>query len=242
MKIALCIPHNYPEFQKPFIMSLFGVISSFYLHRNGEDTLNILVQNAGPIDFMRERLVESAIKQNSDLILFLDTDMDFPPDIINKMVGHFRTYENIEAVTGIYTWKNPPFMPHVYPKLTENGKFTIGALFPLDKLFDVEGAGLGCAMLKTDLFKKTPQPWFKMELGDKGITMGEDLFFFKKAKPVMICDPSISCGHFTENRIDINSYLSYNEYINQNGEIKGTEEQIKIASDEHCKNVSRLKS
>jgi hypothetical protein len=242
MKITLCIPHNYPEFQKPFVMSLLGVISSFYLHKNEEDILNILIQNAGPIDFMRERLVESAIKQNADFILFLDTDMDFPPDIINKMLGHFKTYENIEAITGLYTWKQPPFMPHVYPKLTENGKFTIGALFPLDKPFDVEGAGMGCVMIKKQVFDRTPQPWFKMELGDKGISVGEDLYFFRKTTPLMLCDPTISCGHFTENRVDINSYLSYNGYTDEGGAIYGTEKQIKEASDEHCEKVSRLKS
>ena len=245
-RIAIVIPHSYLNFNKNFVLSLLGVISSFYIW-NGKTgfkyELNIFVQNFGWIDTMREALVLSAKKWQADYLLWLDTDMSFSPDIIARMLSRFEEEPELEAVTGLYTWKKPPFMPHVYNRLNKDtGKFVMAGGFPLNEPFVVEATGYGCLMIKTSKYPDNMRPWFVMEKNDKEILYGEDLYFFKKMHPVnMICDPNISCLHFTENAVDITSYLMYNK-INKDekGEMILTDELLKSISDEHISHIKRL--
>lgn len=245
MKVGILLPNNRPTFDKKFIMSLLGVVCSFYVwDKDHKHQLNILVQNEGEIAFMRNRLATDALAKGVDYMLWLDCDMAIPPTVIQRMVSYFEKYENIEAVTGLYTWKEPPFLPHVYSTYNEQSKkFKMGATFPLDKPFDVDGAGFGCLMIKSEVFKRTPQPWFEMKLGKTCIEYGEDLYFCRKARPKMICDPTISCGHFTENMVDINSYLQYNGLKVEKNAITATSQQIQSAAKEHKdRNIKRAEA
>ena len=232
-KIALCIPHNYPVFDKAFTLSLLSVIASFY---EWNQTLKekhefvILHNKDGWIDRMRELLAQEAVEvRKVDFLLWLDTDMQFPPSIVQQMMAWMEKFPELDGVTGLYTWKVPPFMPHVYSRYDEkDDKFTVAGGFPLNAGFSVEGAGFGCVMLRSSLFERTPRPWFKFEYG----VYGEDLYFFRKARPVnMICDPRISCTHLlTGQGVDIKSYLKYNklQVVDEIDENKQPYKNIKI--------------
>ena len=243
-KIAICIPHSYLSFNKKFTLSLLGVVSSFHMwneRTSRKYELNVLVQSQGWIDTMREHLVLSAKKWEADYLLWLDTDMTFPPDMIARMLAHFDEIETLEAVTGLYTWKKPPFLPHVYTHLLENGKFSVAGGFPLKEPFKVAAAGYGCLMIKAHCYPDAIRPWFEMKVENDEIVYGEDLYYFKKVNPIsMICDPTISCGHLTENSFDINAYLQYNKLKVHEGDIVLSGEQLKAISDEHTSNVKRL--
>ena len=204
--------------------------------------LNVMVQNEGAIDQMREHLVLSAKHWKADWILWLDTDMTFPPDILARMLKRLEEDNTLEAVTGLYTWKKPPFMPHVYSRLNKkSGKFAMAGSFPLKEPFIVEGAGYGCLFIKATMYPDNMRPWFVMERSDTEILYGEDLYFFKKFHPIkMICDPMISCLHFIENAFDINSYIQYNNIKIENDSMVVTDEQLQSISDKHVGNVKRL--
>lgn len=230
-RIAICIPHSYENFQKPFTKSLLGLVSAFYIYNQNltfRHTLEILIQDEGWIDFMRERLAEVAVAQKFDYILWLDTDMTFPPNTIQKMLERFEEEPELEAVTGLYTYKTPPFMPHLYSTLDENKQFRVAGGFSLEEPIVVEGAGFGCLMMKRELLERTQKPWFEFRYPtpDKP-GAGEDLTFFLKATPVqMICDPTIKCLHHHTDGFGIDHYVAYNNLKVEDGIIEATQEQV----------------
>lgn len=236
-KIAICIPHNYLTFNKQFTLSLIAILHAFDLwcaKNQKEYEWDILVQNSGSIDWMRNSLADSALHLGFDYLLWLDTDMIFPTRTIISMVEHFEKSDTLEAVTGLYTWKRPPFLPHVYYKfnpLTE--KFKVAGGFPIDKPFVVEGAGFGVLMMKIDVFFRLQKPYFLIKIKDNQIDYGEDLYFCKNARMKMICDPSISCKHLVEVGYDIQSFVSYNNIKVENGELATTKEQLNEIEKEH---------
>ena len=57
---------------------------------------------------------------------------------------------------------------------------------------------MGCALISTDIFKRTDYPWFDWVKYKNGLFLSEDLFFCevcrKNGIPIYV-DPRVSCGH-----------------------------------------------
>ena len=227
MRIAICIYCTYPALDKKFVTSLLVVLEQFHLYNTsigGLHEIQIFMQNEGFYDYARQKLAETAIKAGYDYLLWFDTDQVNPPFTIVQMIKDFEADKKLEAVTGLYTWKTPPFLPHVYFKYDKkDGKFRIAAGFPLNRLFFVEGAGYGILMIKASVYKRTKKPWFKFVYGK----MGEDLYFFKKVQPIrMVCDPRISSQHLTQTAINIDGYLKYTNLKVVDGNIQVSKADI----------------
>jgi len=78
------------------------------------------------------------------------------------------------------------------------------------ELIRIDGAGLGCFLVKTDVFNNIEYPWFQFKYvkhEDKWRHVGEDLYFcdqLENAKIEMYCDPTVQCVHIgTHLTIDI---------------------------------------
>ena len=128
MKICVAIPHNYNAFDVNFTMSLVGMQNQFFewvIKEKREDTLSIVRQSGYQIDEMRNALVEIAFNYKMTHILWLDTDMSFPQDMIVDMIKDLEDNEEYEAITGLYVRKTPPYLPHVYPAFLKSNKFGI---------------------------------------------------------------------------------------------------------------------
>lgn len=237
MRILIALPHNYNGFEVPFVMSLVGMQDNFFewvIKNKREDTISIVRQSGYQIDEMRNNLVDVAKEYKMTHILFLDTDMSFPADMIARMIEDFEDNKDADAITGLYVRKTPPYLPHVYPSFMRTKKYGIAGLFPLDSIFPVAGAGLGCVMIKTSVFKK--KPYFKMGGaidGAKGL--GEDLYFFAKFKPRTYCDTRIKCVHYKTNGVSVDTYIQHNGLSVKEGQINGTKEQILAIADEYKK-------
>lgn len=214
MRIMIALPDNHPYFHKEFVDSLTNIITDFYqwkIRTGNKHELSIVAKGSVCLDEARNSLVRLAIQNDQTHIFFMDTDQTFLPEAVRLMVECFENNPDVEAVTGIYTWKKPPFMPHLYGD--SNGKTFFGAAkFPLNELFQVEAAGTGIVMIKTDVFRRTKQPWFKFEFNEDGsFKFGEDLFFFRKAKPLTICDPRNRSNHLKLESYGLDDYLEYNQ-------------------------------
>ena len=220
-------------------MSLITLQANFYewQKRTGrDDELDILIQSGIHLDKMRNKLIEAALEKSFDYLLLLDADQTFPHNMIEMMIGDFEDNTDVEAVTGIYTWKEPPYLPHVYRKFDEESKkFMIAGGFPLDEIFQVEGAGCGCLMVKACVFKRTEEPWFKFGSWGGSLPMGEDLYFCYKAKPVMVCDPRIRSGHYRMATVGLMDYIKSNnlEYNAGKESFEISEDQLQAIADKH---------
>lgn len=165
----------------------------------------------------RNTLSLTAIEQNFDYVLWLDSDMVFHADTLERMlktiktssfaIGDWQSYAEgagkYQMLTGVYYMRKPPHTPVLYktiaePELTDGQvqkKIETMTDIP-DTLFEVEGCGFGCVLTSVPLLKKvwdkfgpafTPYPW-----------ASEDMSFCYRVKQLgekILCDPTIYLGH-----------------------------------------------
>lgn len=152
----------------------------------------------------RNTLAKQAVDGGFDRVLWLDSDMDFKPDMFVNLMQDMDD-NNLEIVGGIYFSRKEPVVPVVYQKVgyyhdEEQDTVTPCALnyyeYPKDELFPCEGIGFGAVLMTTDLIKKVQDKYglpFSPILG-----FGEDLSFCIRARDVgatIMCDSRIKVGH-----------------------------------------------
>lgn len=149
----------------------------------------------------REGLAATAIQNGADYVLWLDSDMTFPPDTLERMLKHMELYD---IVSGIYFRRVPPYSPVLFKKLDikEDGaggytaEYEDYTNYPQDSIFECQGIGFGCACMKTEVLKAV-----MLEYGTCFSMMGkngEDVSFSQRVRNLgyrIMCDSSIKCGH-----------------------------------------------
>lgn len=152
----------------------------------------------------RNTLAKQAVDGGFDRVLWLDSDMEFKPDMFVNLMQDMDD-NSLEIVGGIYFSRKEPVVPVVYQKVgyyhdEEQDTVTPCALnyyeYPKDDLFPCEGIGFGSVLMTTDLIKKVQDKYglpFSPILG-----FGEDLSFCVRARDVgatIMCDSRIKVGH-----------------------------------------------
>lgn len=146
----------------------------------------------------RNNLAALAIKNGVDYILWLDSDMMFPPETLEVMLKTIEEQEGDVILTGMYCRRVAPYHPTLFKTLdieNENATWTDFKEIP-DGLFEVEGCGFGCVLAPIEAFVDVQAKFGRMfsPIGD----VGEDLSFCWRARQCgwkFICDPSIELGH-----------------------------------------------
>lgn len=234
INVGICLAHNYPSFPNYFLTSLWNMQFNFYnwvYTQEKNYTLSLFIQGGYQLDTMRNDVTKRALEADIDILLFLDTDMEFPADTIIRMLQVLEYNEDYEAVSGIYTYKSAPYLPQIFGKFDKKKKeFNRAMAFPMDNPFEIEGAGGGILMVKKEVFKRTKAPWFKFVYKgeDKNIPkgMGEDLYFFYKCKPKTLCDPGVICGHFDTRALSVMNYINKNKLKVTKGKLRVTKKQL----------------
>lgn len=138
----------------------------------------------------RDKIAMAALANKVDWVMWLDSDIIYPSNIIRKLMSH-----NKDMVTGLYYKRTPPYTPCIY-KL-EDDKLKPYLDYPEKKLFKVEAAGFGCMLIKASVIKAVHDKFGGCFFPVNGVG-GEDLSFIRRAKDIGIevwCDSSIECGH-----------------------------------------------
>ena len=163
----------------------------------------------------RNDLTRRAIEEGFDRILWLDSDMDFQPDLMERLSADLD--EGRDLVAGLYFSRKAPVTPITYCKVgyyhsEEKDEVTPLAVsyddYPRDQLFEVEGCGFGAVMMTVDLAKKVVEKFglpFAPILG-----FGEDLSFCIRARQVgatLWTDSRIKLGHVGQGTITEELYL-----------------------------------
>lgn len=149
----------------------------------------------------RNQLAGYALEMEADYILWLDSDMIFAPDTLERMIKTLDEHPEIDILSGLYFRRAYPFTPVLFKKLDEgeNGNIVFEDYndYP-DELFELEGVGFGCVLMRTDcLFQMLDEDgvgrWFT-PLGGAG----EDCAFCIRARRAgyrIFVDPSVELGH-----------------------------------------------
>ena len=148
----------------------------------------------------RNRLAEYAVRIDADYILWLDSDMTFPPDVLERMMKVLDEHDDIDILTGLYFRRSTPFTPVAFDVLEtdEKGELVFENMDDVPEgIREVAGCGFGCVLMKTDcLFDiagKEGPVWFSPLAN-----VGEDCAFCMRARKYgykIYLDPSIEFGH-----------------------------------------------
>ena len=141
----------------------------------------------------RNHFCEQAIKGEYDYILWLDSDMVFPSDILEILM---KDIEGRDMVSALYYRRKYPYTPVAFKTLgfDENGEFHFEDLedHP-DEIFEIAGCGFGCVLMRTDFLFEQAGGWFTPT-----VNAGEDCAFcirFREHGYKIHCDPMIPIGH-----------------------------------------------
>lgn len=148
------------------------------------------------IHMARKACVKHAIETGVDYLIFLDDDMIWPVDMWHSLTMNAEKH-NLDMISGYYTTRKETPFPLIYSR-QKDGQYSsylprvdkIGGIIPCD------ATGFGALCIKTDVFKRIPEPWF--ELPD---SMTEDIFFFNKCHDLDIpchVHSGVPCGHCGE--------------------------------------------
>lgn len=205
MKILIAVPCM-DQVPAPFCQSLA------MLRKVGDCVLSM--QMGSLIYTSRNTLATRAIQTEADYVLWLDSDMVFEPDLLERLMKTL-TENDLDIVTGLYFRRVQPYSPVLFKDLTLiRDTFFEWSEFkevPSD-LFEIAGCGFGCVLMKTDVFFDVQSKFGNM-FAPIGNT-GEDLAFCWRARECgykVWCDPSIICGHVGYVISDDKFYLAYQQ-------------------------------
>lgn len=112
----------------------------------------------------RTELVKRSIEAHASHILFVDSDMRFPKDTLERLKKHDLDIVGANC------------------KHRQANKWTAGVSSKGKRgLKEVKGLGFGVTLIRTDVFFKIPEPWFATPYDGKQF-VGEDIFFCYKVK------------------------------------------------------------
>lgn len=123
----------------------------------------------------REHLIEQALEVNTDYVLWLDSDMMFPPSTLLRLLNHDMDLVGCNYMKRAYPFKTTAF--------TDTTDWENWIPIQYGDLQDAEAVGLGCCLMKTKIFKKLQKPYFEYTYQEKTQDWGgEDFTLFKKLK------------------------------------------------------------
>jgi len=174
--LAVCIPSG-DYWLADFALSVMAMQQLLGYHPLSDDFKHNLINERGSlIAYQREELAERALASGATHILWLDSDMKFPPNLVHLLFKHQKP-----LVACNYVKRKIPSMP--------NSKDMDGKLIATNRdsrgLVEASSAGFGAVLMTREVLEQTPQPWFdtvwmKKPGVDKPEMMGEDVFFMQK--------------------------------------------------------------
>lgn len=129
------------------------------------------------IQAQRSDLVRNAIARHCTHILWLDSDMRFPVDLLHRFLSH-----RVPFVAANYSTRRlPEIQPTAYKSLLSRERlFTTETSTGLE---EAEAVGFGAALVSVDLYRRLSQPWYDIPWSEdiKG-WVGEDIYFCRRVR------------------------------------------------------------
>lgn len=160
----------------------------------------------------RNILSVQAITGGFDRVMWLDSDMIFEPDLMERLSKDMD--EGYDLVSGLYFTRKPPHRPVIYDgcrTFIQDGKTRCAAIlyedYPKNSVFEIEACGFGGVLCTVDLLNRIREKFGTPFSPIHGF--GEDLSFCIRAREVgarMVCDSSIKMGHIGYHTITEDNY------------------------------------
>jgi len=160
-------------------------LSLFKLVKDAPVPMYLIIKEASLVHQSREEMAREVVESGCSHLLFIDSDMSFEPDAAVKLLGRDK-----DIIGASYNYREFPLKSTVKPldKI-------------IDGVFECEAVGTGFMLIKTEVFKKMPHPWFFFSQDEGKLTCGEDVWFCRVAREAgfkIWCDSTIKVGHIGE--------------------------------------------
>jgi hypothetical protein len=169
-KLAVCIPCR-DTLHSAHALSLAELVK--FNTMNNIDT-HVFMDASTILLTQRERLATMAIDLDAEYILWLDSDMVFPATTAVRLLAH-----NEDIVCANYVRRQLPAKGVAYETI---GDWENPLSFDVrDELVTVEGIGMGCVLMKTEIFTQLAKPWFEFGWSpESNDFLGEDMILWQK--------------------------------------------------------------
>lgn len=174
------------------------------------------------VQYSREAFAEYAVNMGFDYIFYIDDDHVWQSDTFQRLEKWIKDYDIVAplCVQRAYPY-NPVLYVSEYKQI--DGQTVFCNNLYVDKkeikrgdiITDADAIGFGAAIVKTDLFKRVPKPWF-MSMAP----VGEDITFCAKAKMMakakILVDSNIEAPHLKNREpVSFDDYLREKEKRNE---------------------------
>ncbi|HEV2746417.1 MAG TPA: hypothetical protein VGW34_03855 [Allosphingosinicella sp.] len=149
-----------------------------------EAEIQVRTVKGRPVQMSRHHLVERSIKERADYILFADTDHIFPPDSLERLLGHQQMIVGVNYSKRAEGAGSTAFGLDGKPVRTTAQKAAAG------ELEQVLSMGFGLCLIKSLVFGHLGEkarregvsiyPLFDFEMRGAELVVGEDGYFFRK--------------------------------------------------------------
>lgn len=186
--------------------------SLFNMKRPEGVQVDLKIIHAYQVSNGRNELALHAINNGYDYIFFVDSDVVIPPFTLEKLLA-----ANTLVINGTYPRKERDTIVNSNPfttlyrhdrrnlnKINFSPFFMLQSELPPEGVVPVDAAGLGCTLIKTDVFYIIGgNDWFhfgdeQAEIHYGPYCLGEDLYFYRECLRHDIqpyAEGSIRCGH-----------------------------------------------
>lgn len=177
-------------------MSVRTFASLWAIARTYQGKLDLITEGSCYVHWNREEIVEKVLQRDYTHLWFVDTDVIFPHDTLDRLLAH-----NVDLVGAYYNVRQQN-ADYSTVKVAVDGVIASAATPLPDKLFcsvngyEVVTIPTGCMLIRLDVLKKINPPYFRCER-----PVGEDTFFCSwlwSAGVKIWCDPTIPVGHVGE--------------------------------------------
>lgn len=161
----------------------------------------------------RNKLGKAAIDMNADYVLWLDSDMIFPADTLERMLATMQE-KDLDILTGVYYRRRSPYTPVLFDQLEivdDTCNSTEFDTIP-DEIFEVGGCGFGCVLMSTDVLFNVMAKYH--DLFSPFARVGEDIAFCIRARECgfkIFADPSIALGHYSQQIVTKQFFEAFKE-------------------------------
>lgn len=171
-KIAVLIP-SMSEVKADFALALAGMTG--YSAVSGHQMM-LINEKSSLITAARNNLVRRAREAGADYALFVDSDMQFPPDALVRLVTHDK-----DVVAATYNKRVPPF--------STLGNFRGEIRTEHKGLIEADSLPTGLMLIRMAVFDRFRAPWFRESYEDEFRTdsnpdgvVGEDINFCRSVR------------------------------------------------------------
>ena len=205
MKILVAVP-TFENITPDTFKSIYG------LERGGHECIFEFVRGYDCAT-ARNRIAQMSIDKGVDYVLMVDNDVVLPKDVLLNMLEDAK-----EVCLGYYAHRNADnvYTGRVSACKLKDERGDLYFNYPLESEYTAEemkqliesgkykvqihGGGMGCALIKTDVFRRLKYPWYDwVNYADahRGM-LSEDLYFCEHCKnngiPIYT-DTRAGCGH-----------------------------------------------